>query len=106
MERIVVNPTEPDPHAIARAAQAILRGEIVAMPTDTLYGLAVDPLSHAAVSRIFAAKGRPAANPLPLVADDHSQIHEWIGDLTPLGYLLAQNFWPEPLTLIVRGPLT
>lgn len=106
MERIVVNATDPDPQAIARAAQAILRGEVVAMPTDTLYGLAVDPFSHAAVSRIFSLKGRPEKNPLPLVANDHAQIHEWLGDLTPLGYLLAQHFWPGPLTLIVRGPLT
>ena len=106
MERIVVSPTAPEAETITRAAQAILRGEIVGMPTDTLYGLAADPFNHEAVSRVFAIKGRPESNPLPLVADDHAQVHEWIGDLTPLGYLLAQNFWPGPLTLIVRGPLT
>jgi L-threonylcarbamoyladenylate synthase len=106
MLTLAVDPTAPDAAAMARAAQAIVAGEVVAMPTDTLYGLAADPFNHDAVSRVFAVKQRPDDRAMPLVAEDVSQVFEWIGELPPLGFALATRFWPGPLTLVVRAPLT
>jgi L-threonylcarbamoyladenylate synthase len=92
---------EPDPHGIEQAARIIRDGGIVAMPTDTLYGLAGDPFNTAAVARIFAIKRRGAERALPLVAADVDQITAAFGPLSPLAQLLATRFWPGPLTLLV-----
>ncbi|MCC6419207.1 MAG: Sua5/YciO/YrdC/YwlC family protein, partial [Gemmataceae bacterium] len=63
-EILSVSPDAPDPHAIARAAAVLRRGGLVTFPTETVYGLGANALDPAAVARIFAAKGRPATNPL------------------------------------------
>ena len=78
----------------------------MALPTDTLYGLAVDPFNAIAVERVFAIKGRAAGRALPLVAADEGQVREWIGPLSPRGERMARRFWPGPLTLVVRAPDT
>jgi L-threonylcarbamoyladenylate synthase len=104
--RLRVTPVDPSPAIIAKAADAIIHGGVVAMPTDTLYGLAVDPFNTTAVEKLFALKGRAENQPIPLVATDNGQVYDWIGELSPLGFLLAEKFWPGPLTLIMRAPLT
>jgi L-threonylcarbamoyladenylate synthase len=106
MLRIVVNPHAPEAATIARAAEVIRAGGIVAIPTDTLYGLAADPFSPDAVARVFAAKGRDATRALPLIAWSAEQIETHIGPFTPNTALLSALFWPGPLTLIVPAPRT
>jgi len=80
-------------------------GGIGAIPTDTLYGLAVDPFDARAVARVFEIKGRDPDRALPLVASDAVQVYEWLGEMTPLGLRLAERFWPGPLTLVMRAPM-
>ena len=104
MLRVVVDRDRPDPVAIARAAATLGRGGVVAMPTDTLYGLAADPWNPDAVARIFAVKGRPDDRALPLVAADANQVTEWIGEMDDVARRLAGRFWPGPLTLVMRAP--
>jgi L-threonylcarbamoyladenylate synthase len=99
-----VDPDHPDPLAIDRAARVIRSGGIVAVPTDTLYGLAADPFDAHAVARIFAVKARAAERALPLVAADREQVVSVFGPLSPLGDRLAASFWPGPLTLLVPAP--
>ena len=77
---------------------------MVAFPTDTLYGLAADPRDVSAVARVFEAKGRPEGRPLPLVAADVDQVVAALGRLPPAAAVLANAFWPGPLTLLVAAP--
>ncbi len=104
MRRVWVDPAAPQRDAIEEAAKWILAGRIVAIPTDTLYGLAVDPFSAAAVEALFAAKRRPADRAVPLVAADRRQVEATIGALSPLAARLADRGWPGPLTLVVPAP--
>ena len=104
MLRVVVDPVQPDPVAVARAAATLRNGGVVAIPTDTLYGLAADPWNAAAFARVFAVKGRPDDRALPLVAADVDQVKEWIGELNEAATRLVERFWPGPLTLVMRAP--
>lgn len=84
-----------------RAAAALLHaGGLVALPTETVYGLAADARNDAAVAKIFEAKGRPRFNPLIVHLADLAQV-EAFATLTPLARRLAQAFWPGPLTLVL-----
>ena len=83
------------------AISALHSGGIVAFPTETFYGLAVDPRSALAVRRVFALKQRAADQPLPLIADGLEQIADHVGTMTPLAERLASRGWPGPLTLII-----
>lgn len=76
----------------------------MAIPTDTLYGLAADPFSRSAVRRVFTIKGRGALQALPLVAADERQVESDLGILPPLARRLAERFWPGPLTLVIPAP--
>jgi len=104
MIRLVVDPETPEQSALDRAAEAIRHAGVVALPTDTLYGLAVDPASDEAVRRLFAAKGRGGDRAVPLIAADLEQVIEQLGALSPLASSLAERFWPGPLTLLVLAP--
>jgi L-threonylcarbamoyladenylate synthase len=88
------------------AAAAILRkGGVVAIPTETVYGLAADASNPAAVKRIFEIKGRPADHPLIVHIADESQLAHWAREVPKSAKLLARQFWPGPLTLILpRSP--
>ena len=90
----------PDAAGIARAADLLAAGHAVALPTETVYGLAADARDGAAVARIYAAKGRPSFNPLIVHVVDAAAAGR-IGMLTPPALRLAQAFWPGPLTLVV-----
>lgn len=104
MLRLVVDARHPDAALVEEAARLLRGGAIAAVPTDTLYGLAADPFSPAAVAKVFAAKGRAADQALPLVAADVDQVARWIGPLSDLASRLAARFWPGPLTLVVQAP--
>jgi len=94
-----------DPHVIAQAAQALARGELVALPTETVYGLGARADDDAAVARIFAAKGRPADHPLIVHVCDATQAEAFAAEMPPLARKLMDQFWPGPLTVIVpRAP--
>src|SRR4029453_3551573 len=101
MRRVVVDREAPQRDAIDEAAKWIRAGYVVAIPTDTLYGLAADPFNAAAVARVFDVKGRAADRALPLVAADVAQIASRRGRLSGRGARLADRFWPGPLTLVV-----
>lgn len=98
---LLVNPTAPDASAIAVAADALRAGGLVAFPTETVYGLGANALDAAAVGRVFAAKGRPSANPLIVHVADRGQAASLTTDWTPAAEKLAAAFWPGPLTLVV-----
>src|ERR1700757_5219246 len=89
--------------AIERAAAAVRRGEVVAIPTDALYTLVCDPLNLHAVGRIFTAKGREKERALPLLVSDVVMGEEIAKELPARYYLLARHFWPGPLTIIVQA---
>ena len=93
-----------DAEGIAAAATAIRSGLVVAIPTDTLYGLAADPFREEAVARVFEAKGRPAERAVPLIAADSEQVVAKLGALSAVARRLADAFWPGPLTLVVKEP--
>ena len=98
-----IDPVEPDPERLSRAARVLREGGVVAYPTDTLYGLAVDPRLPEAVAGLFDIKGRRGDLAIPLIASDLTQV-EGLGTLTLLGQRLASAFWPGPLSLVVDAP--
>lgn len=104
MIRVVIDPDRPDPAAIERAAELVRKGGVAGIPTDTLYGLAVDPFNDLAVLRIFAIKGRPGDRALPLVASSADDVRRRLGAMSDVGQRLAERFWPGPLTLVMRAP--
>ena len=85
---------------VRRAAEIIRRGGVVAYPTDTFYGLAVDPRNAEAVGRLFVVKGRDAGKASPLIASSLAQAAEAV-EFTDLGRRLAERFWPGPLSLLL-----
>ena len=87
---------------VARAVGILLAGGIVAYPTDTLYGLAVDPRSAAAVRRLFAVKAREQGRAIPLIAAELEQARQG-ADFNDLALRLARAFWPGPLSLVLPG---
>jgi L-threonylcarbamoyladenylate synthase len=91
-----------DAAAIRRATTALLRGGLVALPTETVYGLAADADQPDAVAAIFDAKGRPRDHPLILHVIDAVAAEQWARDLPPAARVLMNRFWPGPLTLILR----
>jgi len=90
-----------DASAIELAAQAIARGELVAFPTETVYGLGARADDDAAVAKIFAAKGRPAEHPLIVHVAGAEQVRDFAAHAPPVAVRLVAAFWPGPLTLIL-----
>ncbi|MCB0058476.1 MAG: Sua5/YciO/YrdC/YwlC family protein, partial [Caldilineaceae bacterium] len=95
-----VDPSQPEPGPIAVAAAAIRAGQLVAFPTETVYGLGANALDAAAVARIFAAKQRPSTDPLIVHLADASHLERITADIPPVVERLAERFWPGPLTLV------
>lgn len=104
MTRLSIDPIAPDAGVINAAVRAIKGGGIVAMPTDTLYGLAANPFDAAALAAIQRLKERPTERAIPLVAADADQIAATLGVLPMLARLLAIRFWPGPLTMLMQAP--
>jgi len=86
---------------IEEAVEALRTGDLVAFPTETVYGLGANAANPAAVRKIFQAKGRPADHPVIVHLDDPRYLHRWVSDLPPVAEQLAAKFWPGPLTLIL-----
>ncbi|HNY41503.1 MAG TPA: L-threonylcarbamoyladenylate synthase [Bryobacteraceae bacterium] len=87
--------------AVERAAAAIRCGQLVAIPTDSLYTIVADPFNLNAVGRVFAAKGREATRALPVLVADMLMAEDLVKELPARFLLLARKFWPGPLTIIV-----
>ncbi|MCX8087099.1 MAG: L-threonylcarbamoyladenylate synthase [Rhodocyclaceae bacterium] len=87
---------------IERAVALLKAGELVAFPTETVYGLGADAMNPAAVAKIFAVKGRPADHPVIVHLPDATHLSRWARELPPEAALLAEKFWPGPLTLILK----
>jgi L-threonylcarbamoyladenylate synthase len=101
MALIHVDAEHPDPAVIARAAALLRSGRLVAFPTETVYGLGAHALDPAAVAAIYAAKGRPAYNPLIVHVAGKEQVALVAAAWNENAERLAQAFWPGPLTLVV-----
>ena len=89
------------PESIARAADALAAGHLIGLPTETVYGLAADAGSDAAVRGIFAAKGRPADHPLIVHVASVAQVSDFADQVPVFAQKLIDAFWPGPLTLIL-----
>jgi len=113
-EVLVVDPQQPAPEAIARAVALLRAGEVIAYPTETVYGLGADGLSEAAVRKVLEAKDRPAEKGIILAVADAGQVASLVTRLPPTAQRLIERFFPGPLTLVlpaaevvppsVRGP--
>jgi L-threonylcarbamoyladenylate synthase len=101
-EVLQVDPTAPDPEAIARAAECLRAGGLVAFPTETVYGLGAHALDRRAVQRVFAAKERPATDPLIVHVAAIDDIAPLVVDIPRAARDLAVRFWPGPLTIVLR----
>ena len=91
----------PDVAAIERAVALLEAGELVAFPTETVYGLGADAGNPAAVARIFAAKGRPVTHPLIVHFSSFAAARAWASEVPSAAIRLAEAFWPGPLTLVL-----
>jgi len=96
---MILDGTQPD--SIARAADALAAGQLVGLPTETVYGLAADAGSDAAVRQIFAVKGRPADHPLIVHVASAAAVTAFASEVPPFAQKLIDAFWPGPLTLIL-----
>jgi L-threonylcarbamoyladenylate synthase len=87
---------------IEKAAKALIDGHLVAFPTETVYGLGADATNETAVSRIYSVKGRPADHPLIVHISSINQLEKWAIDIQEYAIELARDFWPGPMTLILK----
>lgn len=94
-------PTSVPQPEIAAALSVLKQGGVVALPTDTLYGLAADVFNEAALQRVFDLKGRPAELALPVLVADAAQVEKVARDFPPAARRLAEAFWPGSLTLVL-----
>jgi len=96
---IISNPTQDE---IKRAAKALKDGHLVAFPTETVYGLGADATNEKAVSMIYSVKGRPTDHPLIVHISSINQLEKWAIDIPEYAMKLANEFWPGPMTLILK----
>lgn len=102
-EILRVHPDEPEPEKIEYIVRCLQGGSVVALPTDTFYGLAVDPVNLHAVDQIYVVKTRLRHKPLSLLLSEVAQAYEIARKLGSEFDRLADRFWPGPLTIIVRA---
>jgi L-threonylcarbamoyladenylate synthase len=101
-EVIKVEAHDPDPLALARAAEVLRGGGLVVLPTDTVYGLVCDPRQAAAVDRLYEVKQRSRDLPLVLLLHDMAQVESFIGAVPEKAVRAMQEFWPGALTVVLR----
>lgn len=102
-EILRVHPDEPEQELIEHIAKCLRTGMVVGMPTDTFYGLAVDPVNLRAVEQIYEIKTRARHKPLSLLIADVAQAYELAREIDSAFDKLAERFWPGPLTIIVKA---
>ncbi len=102
-EILSIHPEEPEPELIAKVVQSLNAGQVAALPTDTFYGLAVDPVNLRAVDRIYEIKTRARHKPLSLLISETAQAYGLARDIDTAFDRLAERFWPGPLTLVVKA---
>jgi L-threonylcarbamoyladenylate synthase len=98
-----VDPHCPDPAVIEEASDSIKRGKLVIFPTLCLYGLGADALDCQAVNRVFAAKNRPANNPVSIIIPDMDMLPEMTADIPDAARKVIARFWPGSITLIFKA---
>lgn len=86
---------------INHAVALFQAGQLVAFPTDTVYGLGADASNPAAIAQLYRVKQRPLDRPIALLLADSSQLKEWVTEINPIAQQLAEHFWPGPLTLVL-----
>ncbi len=102
-EILKIHPDEPEAAHVQRVVRSLQAGQVVAIPTDTFYGLAVDPVNLWAVDRIYELKTRSRHKPLSLLISDVSQAFELARGIDGAFDRLTERFWPGPLTIIVKA---
>ena len=102
-EILRIHPDEPESQHIRRVVNSLNSGNVVALPTDTFYGLAVDPVNLRAVDRIYDIKTRARHKPLSLLIAETAQAYELAREIDTAFDRLAEKFWPGPLTIIVKA---
>lgn len=100
---LLIDPRAPEPEPIRRAVEALASGALVVFPTETVYGLAVDPRVEGAEERVYAAKGRDPNKPLAYMLADPAQLAAFGVAPNGLAQRLANAFWPGPLTLVLEA---
>jgi L-threonylcarbamoyladenylate synthase len=103
VEVVKISSEAPEAAVISYAAGFIKRGEIVSIPTDTVYGLSADPFNLSAVERLFQVKGRPETRALPILVNSIEQAATLMRDIPDSFLTLAHKFWPGALTLVVEA---
>src|SRR5271170_1545324 len=103
VEVLKVSSEAPERQTIDYAASFIRRGRVIAIPTDTVYGLSADPFNLAAIERVFRVKGRPESQALPILVDSIEQALTLVRDVPDAFLILANKFWPGALTLVVEA---
>jgi L-threonylcarbamoyladenylate synthase len=98
---VEINQEQPQPEVLERAAAAVRRGKVVAIPTDALYTLVASPFNLRAVTQVFKAKGRESHRSLPILVSGTLMAEDLAGELNNRFTILARRFWPGPLTIIV-----
>jgi L-threonylcarbamoyladenylate synthase len=97
-------PLDVDREAVLSRCKIVIdAGGVIAYPTDTFYGLGVDPRNPRAVEKVFAIKGRKADQPILLLLHDRTDVSSWVSEVTPSALQLMARFWPGPLTLVFRA---
>lgn len=99
MNTILLNSTESD---ISKAANLLMEGELVGIPTETVYGLAADASNVSAINKIFEVKGRPKNHPLILHLSGIEKLNEWAIDIPNSIEILSKNFWPGPMSVLLK----
>ena len=87
---------------MASAAKHLIAGDLVAFPTETVYGLGADASNSAAVARIYSVKGRPNDHPLIVHIASMDRMGDWASEVPQYAIVLARNFWPGPMTLVLK----
>src|SRR5271170_2967277 len=103
VEVLKISSEAPERQTIDYAAGFIRRGRVIAIPTDTVYGLSADPFNLAAIERVFRVKGRPETQALPIFVSSVEQAMTLARDVSDVFLTLAAKFWPGALTLVIEA---
>lgn len=102
-EVIQINPLEPEPQKVKKAADAIKNARLVVIPTETVYGIAANMLDEKAIERLYSVKQRPKDKPFTLHIADKGEVEKYAKEILPFAYRLMEKFWPGPMTLILKS---